>query len=223
MRLNLGCGGRKFPDWINVDKFPTCGPDQVVDLEQFPWPWPDNSVDEVRMYHVLEHLGAETATYLGIVKELYRVCRDNAMIHVIVPHPRHDDFLGDPTHVRVVTRESIDLLSQAANRQWLAMGAANTPLGLYIEVDFAIESTSYELADPWNRAFEQKTISDTDVNHAIRSFNNVIKQISLFIRPVKPAGRTSAVVAGAASAAETPLVPDQAAGSNAKLEPLRTT
>ncbi len=56
MRLNLGCGGRKYPDWINADKFPTCSPDHVVDLEQFPWPWPDNTVNEVRMYHVLEHL-----------------------------------------------------------------------------------------------------------------------------------------------------------------------
>jgi predicted SAM-dependent methyltransferase len=223
MRLNLGCGGRKFPDWINVDKFPTCGPDQVVDLERFPWPWPDNSVDEVRMYHVLEHLGAETSTYLGIIKELYRVCRDNAMIHVIVPHPRHDDFLGDPTHVRAITQESINLLSQAANREWLAMGAANTPLGLYIEVDFAIESTSYQLADPWDGAFKQKKISDADLKHAVRSFNNVIKQTSLVIRAIKPAGRTSSVGAGAAPAVETPPVPDQAAGSNAKPEPLRTT
>jgi len=223
MRLNLGCGGRKFPDWLNVDKFPTCGPDQVVDLEKFPWPWPDNSVDEVRMYHVLEHLGAETPVYLGIIKELYRVCRDNASLHIIVPHPRHDDFLGDPTHVRPVTQESITLLSQAANRQWLAKGAANTPLALYIEVDFEIESVCYALADPWDRACEQKTISDADVKHAIRSFNNVVKQIELVIRAIKPAGRTSAVGASQAQNVEVSLVPDQDAGSNAKLEPLRTT
>jgi hypothetical protein len=223
MRLNLGCGGRKFPDWINVDKYPTCGPDQVVDLERFPWPWPDNSVDEVRMYHVLEHLGAETAVYLGIIKELYRVCRDNANIHIIVPHPRHDDFLGDPTHVRPVTRESMTLLSQAANHEWLAMGAANTPLALYIEVDFVIESTTYDLADPWDKAFEQRKISDEDLKHAIRSFNNVVKQINLVIRAIKPAGRTSSADARNLQSGEAPLVPDQAAGSKAKLEPLRTT
>ncbi len=223
MRLNLGCGGRKFPGWINVDKFPTCAPDQVVDLEQFPWPWPDNSVEEVRMYHVLEHLGEQTAVYLDIMKELYRVCRDNASINIIVPHPRHDDFLGDPTHVRPVTQASLNLLSQAANREWLAVGAANTPLGLYIGVDFAIESAAYELADPWDRAFEQKKISDDDLKHAMRSFNNVVKQINLVVRAIKPAGRTYAVGADAAPALEAPLVPDQPAGSNAKLEPLRTT
>lgn len=223
MRLNLGCGGRKFPDWINVDKFPTCGPDQVVDLEQFPWPWPDDSVDEVRMYHVLEHLGAETGVYLGIIKELYRVCRDNAAIHIIVPHPRHDDFLNDPTHVRPVTRESFYLLSQAANREWLANGAANTPLGLYIGVDLAVESATYELADPWNKLYEQKKLTPEELQQAIRLYNNVVKQLDLMVRAIKPAGRTCSIEANSAPGADVPLVPDQPAGANEKLEPLRTT
>lgn len=223
MRLNLGSGGRKFPDWINVDKFPTCGPDQVVDLEQFPWPWPDNAVDEVRMYHVLEHLGAETTVYLDIIKELYRVCRDNATIHIIVPHPRHDDFLNDPTHVRPVTRESFYLLSQAANREWLACGAANTPLGLYIGVDLVVESATYVLVDAWKTLYEQKKLSPEELQQAIRLYNNVVKQLELTLRVVKPAGRTSAVAADAGKPVEAPLVPDQPAGSNAKLEPLRTT
>lgn len=192
MRLNLGCGGRQFPDWVNVDKFSTCSPDQVVDLEQFPWPWPDDSVDEVRMYHVLEHLGGQAEVYLGLIKELYRVCRDGARIDILVPHPRHDDFLGDPTHVRPVTQESIGLLSQATNRELLAKGAANTPLGLYIGVDFAIESSSLDLSDNWRDLFVQKKISDADLQNAIRSFNNVVKQSNLVIRAIKPAGRTCA-------------------------------
>jgi len=223
MRLNLGCGGRKFPDWINVDKFPTCSPDQMVDLEQFPWPWPDSSVDEVRMYHVLEHLGADTEICLGIIKELYRICRDDAAIHIIVPHPRHDDFLNDPTHVRPVTRESFYLLSQAANREWLACGAANTPLGLYIGVDLAVESATYVLAEPWNSLYEQKKLSPEELQQAIRLYNNVVKQLDMRLRAIKPAGRTSAGDAAAAKPVEAPLVPDQAAGSNAKLAPLRTT
>jgi hypothetical protein len=213
MRLNLGCGGQKFADWINVDKFPTCGPDQVADLEQFPWPWPDNSVDEVRMYHVLEHLGADTEVYLGIIKELYRVCRDNAAIHIVVPHPRHDDFLNDPTHVRPITRGSFDLFSQAANHEWLANGGANTPLGLYIGVDLLVESTKYVLADPWNTLYEQKKISPEQVQQAITLYNNVIKQIELTLRAVKPAGRTSAVDANTTKPVEAPLVDPAALAS----------
>lgn len=30
MHLNLGCGNKKIPGWVNVDKMPVCNPDQVV-------------------------------------------------------------------------------------------------------------------------------------------------------------------------------------------------
>jgi SAM-dependent methyltransferase len=198
MRLNLGCGSKKIPDWINVDKFATAATDQVLDLEQFPWPWPDDSVDEVAMHHVLEHLGADTAVYLEIIKELYRVCRDGAKIVIAVPHPRHDTFLGDPTHVRAIVPESLQLFSQAANREWIAQGFANTPLGLYIGVDFVIHSTNLRLEHPWTDQFERKEITLAQVQHAMRTYNNVVKQIDIVISPVKPAGRTSSPDANAA-------------------------
>ena len=223
MRLNLGCGSKILDGWHNVDKYPTFSPNQVVDLEVFPWPWPDSSVDEVLLCHVLEHLGAATDVYLGIIRELYRVCRDEAKIVIVVPHPRHDNFLGDPTHVRPITTDSMVLFSQAANHEWAAKGAPNTPLGLYLGVDFAIQSIAYDLAEPWRELFELKKISQADLQHAIRSYNNVIQQITVVLSAVKPAGRTSPVGAQTAQRAEAPLSPDQPAGSKAKLAPLRTT
>jgi hypothetical protein len=214
MRLNLGCGGKKLPGWVNVDKYPVCGPDQVVDLERFPWPWPDDSADEVLLEHVLEHLGASTEVYLGIIKELYRVCRDGAAVRIEVPHPRHDNFLGDPTHVRPIIPESLLLFSQAANREWLAQGVANTPLGLYIGVDFALASISFSLEQPWKERFERKDISTADLRHAILTYNNVVKQIDVVMHAVKPAGRTSSG-ANKDSAPVTAAAATQPAGSNA--------
>ena len=38
---------------------------------------------------------------------------------------------------------------------------------------------------------ERKEVSETDVRQAAQSFNNVIQQVELVIRAVKPAGRTS--------------------------------
>ena len=55
LKLNLGCGNNKYDGFLNVDKFGE--PDIKWDLEKFPWPWEDNSVDEIRIIHVLEHLG----------------------------------------------------------------------------------------------------------------------------------------------------------------------
>jgi hypothetical protein len=190
MRLNLGCGNKHLDGWINVDKYTTPAVDQVFDLEKFPWPWPDDSVEEVLLFHVLEHLGAQTDIYLGIFKELYRVCRDGAKIMIAVPHPRHDSFISDPTHVRPITPESINLFSQAANRQWIAVNAANTPLGVHIGVDFKIEGVNWKVEPSWQERFDRKEISAEELEHAVRSYNNVVKAIEMLVRPVKPAGRT---------------------------------
>jgi len=189
MRLNLGCGNRKLPGWVNVDKVAACDPDQVVDLETLPWPWPDDSVAEVTLAHVLEHVGAATEIYLGIVKELYRVCRDGAKILIVVPHPRHDHFLADPTHVRPITPDGLGIFSQANNRRWIAEGAANTPLALYHGVDFTIESVNAVLDQPWRGRLERKEISTADLEHAARAYNNVVTEFQIVLRAIKPAGR----------------------------------
>jgi ubiquinone/menaquinone biosynthesis C-methylase UbiE len=188
MRLNLGCGNSKIPGWINIDKIAACNPDQVVDLEAFPWPWPDSSVDEVLLAHVLEHLGAKTETYLSIIRELYRVCRNGATVKIIVPHPRHDFFLDDPTHVRAITPDGLAMFSQKINREYMAKSAANTPLGIYCNVDFAFDSVTYQLDEPWNGRLKRGEISSQELDQVSRQYNNVIAQTTTVLRAVKPAG-----------------------------------
>ena len=53
LRLNLGCGMNHIEGFLNVDRFGE--PDLRHDLEVFPWPWPDDSVCEIMLEHVLEH------------------------------------------------------------------------------------------------------------------------------------------------------------------------
>ena len=188
MRLNLGCGNVKMPGWVNVDKIAMCNPDQVVDLEVFPWPWADNSVDEILLSHVLEHLGQPTEVYLNIIKELYRVCRNGATINIIVPHPRHDFFVQDPTHVRAITPDGLAMFSQKINREAIAKGGANTPLGIYLGVDFAVDSITYQLDEPWFSRHQRGDIKQKDLEYAARHYNNVISQTGTVLRAVKPAG-----------------------------------
>ena len=177
---------RHLEGYVNVDRFGE--PDLRHDLEVLPWPWPDNSVSEVLLRHVLEHLGHNPNVYLEIMKELYRVCQDGATIRVIVPHHRHDHFFHDPTHVRVVTADGMTLFSQRLNRQWVAQGIANSPLGLYLGIDFELTEVKVKPSEHWNRMNPQ---GSTDVGTLLQQsalYNNLIEEIDMVLRPVKPPG-----------------------------------
>lgn len=70
MKLNLGCGNNYLKGYINVDRVPGIA-DLVYDLDEFPYPWPDNSVDEILMRHVLEHL----QDIRKVMDELWRILK----------------------------------------------------------------------------------------------------------------------------------------------------
>lgn len=183
VKLNLGCGEKRMPGYINVDKYGD--PDVVHDLETFPWPFDDNTVIEVRLSHVLEHIGETTSIYLKIIKELYRICVANAEIYIAVPDPRHDDFINDPTHVRIVTPDGMLLFSKAKNREWIKDGFGNSPLGLYLDVDFEIKDLYYMYDPFWVEKLQNGQITESQMHEVIMSFNNVIKEVRMTLRVIK--------------------------------------
>jgi hypothetical protein len=185
MRLNLGCGSNKRDGFVNVDISPLCNPDQVLNLEDTPWPWPDSSVDEIAMTHVLEHLGQTTEIYFDILRELYRVCRHSATITIVVPHPRHDDFLHDATHVRAVTVEGLSMFSRKNCEEWIAKGQANTPLAMIVGVDFDMVESEFLLDEPWASKLSLKSLTQVQVMEAIKMHNNVVKETRAVLRVIK--------------------------------------
>jgi hypothetical protein len=201
LRLNLGCGARHKPGFINVDMYGEA--DVRHDLESFPWPWPDDSVAEIEMTHVLEHLGHSPRVYRDLWKEIYRVCAADARLHIVVPHHLHESFFADPTHVRPITPLGIGLLSQSLNLSWGKRKAANTPLGLYWEVDFEIVTFGYKPSADWFRLYPERK---TDSNLLLQEgavHNNLIEEISFDLRAVKPPTSQGQRAAAPAAAATT--------------------
>jgi len=76
MRLNLGCADWKLEGWENVDL-------PGLDLSVFPWPWKENSIDEILASHVLEHFDKRIG--YEFLKECYRILKPGGVLHVAAP------------------------------------------------------------------------------------------------------------------------------------------
>jgi SAM-dependent methyltransferase len=182
MKLDLGCGDKRHEGFIRVDRSLRVEPDVVLDLEKIPWPWPDGSVDEIVMSHVLEHLGQEPAVFFEIMRELYRIMRPGAKIHITVPHPRSDNFLAAPGHVRPILPQTMHLFSR--QKCLAAQGTVVEPYALECGVDFEIEAASYVLMGNVQAAFDDGRLSKDDVEEAIETRWNVVNEIKMTVRRV---------------------------------------
>lgn len=94
LRLDIGCGSSKRDGHVGVDIIKLDGVDIVHDLTMFPYPFAENSVDEIWMDNVLEHL----ENPLLVMNEIYRICKNGAKITISVPYFRSFYATIDPTH-----------------------------------------------------------------------------------------------------------------------------
>jgi SAM-dependent methyltransferase len=173
--LNLGCGTHRKLDMINCDLYRESGADVLFDLEKPHWPFPDACVEQVELSSVIEHvINSET-----LFKEIYRVCKHGAVINIIVPHPRHDWFLTDPTHVKAWHPDSFHHLDREECLGWYFSGSAKTPLAIYWNVDFKVANIDITVADS-NLPTSLKNLGlapNVDLSSVNRYFNNIAAEI----------------------------------------------
>ena len=181
MKLNLGCENKIIEWYINVDKFDLYEVDINDDLEKFPYPFEDDPVQEIIIPHVLEHIGQSQEIFINILKELFRVCKNQALIKISVHHPRYDSFISDPTHVRPI----IILAYLYLTELWKKNAAANTPLALIHDFNFSIEDNSYDLEDVSLTKFKIGEIDKPKFDYMINHYNNIITQINIKWRVIK--------------------------------------
>ena len=94
-KLNLGSGGRPIDGYINVDISPKAPKVEIVhDLDEMPWPFEGESIDEVLMAHCLEHLKDHNLA----MREIHRILKPGGHAIISVPHFTWQLAYGDPTH-----------------------------------------------------------------------------------------------------------------------------
>lgn len=83
IKLNLGCGRLgQLKGYLNVDAYKNKGVDIIHNLNKIPYPFDDNSIDEIYISHVLEHLDL---SFEDFIKEMRRILKRNGILLLRVP------------------------------------------------------------------------------------------------------------------------------------------
>ena len=163
---------------MNVDAAPEAKPDVVLDIGRETFPWDDNSVDGVIAAHIFEHL--PPGPFFHCLKEIWRVCKPDALLGIIVPHPRHDVFLNDPTHVHAITPDGMLLFSNShATRLRMNGVQGATSYAPYLGVDFELHGQVSKVLDP------RIDPASPDIDMLECTQNNVIIEYRFTMRVVK--------------------------------------
>ena len=86
VKLNLGCGNTSKEGYINVDRVLNKTVDKIVDLNITPYPWKDNSIEEINIDQVVEHITLPIDVFLF---ECYRILKPNGVMHLSTPNFYH--------------------------------------------------------------------------------------------------------------------------------------
>jgi SAM-dependent methyltransferase len=110
-------GSWTTPEWSSLttlDIDPSCKPDVVHDLDMLPYPFDEDSFDEVHAYEVLEHCGRQGnwKFFFAQFSEFWRILKPDGLFVATVPMWDSEWAWGDPGHTRVITKGSLMFLDQ---------------------------------------------------------------------------------------------------------------
>lgn len=123
-KLDLACGQSTKEGFEGVDIWN--GAQHVVDLQEYPWPFEDNSVLELHCSHYIEHipmamfyhgepgLSSKKDALFAFFDECWRILVPDGWMTVQWPCHRSDRAFQDPTHRRFPTAQTMAYM----NEEW---------------------------------------------------------------------------------------------------------
>lgn len=165
IKLDIGCGKNKKPGFTGVDIWE--GADIVWDLEQFPWPFEDSSVDEIFCSHFIEH----TKDLVSFANELYRIMKIGGKAEIIAPYYSSVRAWQDPTHLRAISENTFYYFC----KEWREINKLDH-YPIISDFDF----TYRLLLDEYWRGK-----SDDEIKYAIKYNINVVTDINVILTKKK--------------------------------------
>jgi ubiquinone/menaquinone biosynthesis C-methylase UbiE len=110
--IELGCGPNPSNEVIGIDALELEGVHYIANLEEGLKIIPDNSVDEIRSRHFLEHI----ENFSLMMSEIHRVLKPGGKHVAIVPHFANPYYYSDYTHKRFFGLYTFDYFSRTENQ-----------------------------------------------------------------------------------------------------------
>ena len=169
--LNIGCGLRPLPNFVNCDVAAAPGVDRVFDAQK-KWPFANDSAKAIYVSHVIEHL----SNPLGFFDEAWRVLHSHGSMVARVPHVQHRHSWADPTHLRLWSPEAFYWLQEWSPQTW-----SHCPGFMTRDKFWAIEIVAHVLAKDkdWANRFPLRPF----LGWAIDNLWNICLEMVVWMRP----------------------------------------
>jgi predicted SAM-dependent methyltransferase len=173
MKLNLGCGSRFNPDWVNVDF--VAYSEGVIKCDLLSkLPFGDKSFDVIYSSHVLEHFTPVNAE--SLLWECHRVMRDGGVLRVVVPDleilvkaylKSLSECFDDPQSIAVHDWATIQLIDQLTRDE-----PGGQMIKFLTSVDLASAEVIAKTSKTAREVLKTRTESKSQVNNDQRSIKN---------------------------------------------------
>jgi len=168
LRLDLACGNCKRDGFVGVDKVQTSQAEIIHDLNVYPYPWNDDSVDEINCSHFI----GQVADIIKFMDECYRILKPNAKMTVSAPYYTSIRAWQDPTHKRTISEATFLYF----DKDWRA---ANKLDHYPVKCNFKGEKMALFFNPPWDKK------TDEARQFAAQHYWNVVSDMVAELRVIK--------------------------------------
>jgi len=98
-RIQIRLGGKEPQvGFVVMNSEPGPAVDICHDLEKYPYPIPDNSVDMLVAPDLVEHLNPHNKGFIKFMDECWRILKINGQFLIATPYAGSTAYFQDPTH-----------------------------------------------------------------------------------------------------------------------------
>ena len=173
IKIDIACGQNKREGFTGIDIVNKPGVDIVHDLNIYPWPIEDSSVDEVHCSHYIEHIPHDAKNddsrdgMIQFMDEVYRILKPGGKATIIAPYYTSTRAYGDPTHKRYIS----DMSFYYFNKEWRDINKLDH---YSISCDFDM---NFEYFITNDLSLKSKEVRDSKIQHDWNVVDDIIAKL----------------------------------------------